>query len=98
MTRILGNPRILPGMLLAVLLLGAHFSVAVHAFEHDVSALQGKVCSTCVTAAQLGTASVDHPVIAGPQHAVTRHSPVVAISGASLDVPVACQRGPPTPL
>jgi hypothetical protein len=85
----------MPAFLLAALLVGAQLSVAVHAFEHDLGAPQGKVCSTCATAAQLGAASVDHPAVEGPQRVLTTHRPVADITGTSLDIPAARQRGPP---
>jgi hypothetical protein len=95
MTPIHGTPRLMPAFLLAVLLVGAQLSVTVHAFEHDPGAPQGKVCSTCATAAQLGAASVDHPAAEGPQGTSIPHRPVAVITRTGLDIPVACQRGPP---
>jgi hypothetical protein len=51
--------RLLPGLLLAALLIGAQGALALHAFEHDPGAPQGKVCTTCITASQLNAGSVD---------------------------------------
>jgi hypothetical protein len=51
--------RPLTGFVLAVLLIAAQGALALHAFEHDPGAPQGKVCGTCVTASQLAAGSVD---------------------------------------
>ena len=51
--------RLLPGLLLATLLIGAQVAAVLHAFEHEPGAPQGKVCGTCVTAGQLAAGSVD---------------------------------------
>jgi hypothetical protein len=55
--------RIAPNLILVGLLIGAQIGAAVHAFEHDLSAAQTKVCSTCITAAQLGTGAIASPMI-----------------------------------
>jgi hypothetical protein len=54
--------RLAPNLILIGLLIGAQIGAAVHAFEHDFSAPQTKVCATCITAAQLGTANIASPV------------------------------------
>ena len=41
--------RLLPGLLLAALLIAAQGALALHAFEHDPGAPQGKVCGTCIS-------------------------------------------------
>ena len=51
--------RPLTGFVFAVLLIAAQGALALHAFEHDPGAPQGKVCGTCVTASQLAAGSVD---------------------------------------
>ena len=48
-------------LLLAIVLVMAQAGAAVHAAEHEFAAPAGKVCSTCVAAEQLSTASVDDP-------------------------------------
>lgn len=97
MIRSRGEPGLFPGLLLAALLVGAQFAMVVHAFEHDVGAPQGKVCSTCLTAAQLGAASLDSPVATE-----IRPLPVAWVTAAvcgwtSRHVLTARQRGPPEP-
>lgn len=53
------NNRLLPMLAVCALLIGAHVGAALHTIEHDLGGLQGKACSICVTAAQLGSTSVD---------------------------------------
>lgn len=52
------HSRLLPALCIALLLLG-QAGAALHAFEHDAGAPQGKPCSSCLAASQLGTAAVD---------------------------------------
>jgi len=93
-----GTSRLLPNLLLAVLLVAAQFGAALHAFEHDIGALQGKVCSTCVTAAQLGTAAIDDPEVHAARPAITIFPAVATLSGQSRRLLVARQRAPPATL
>lgn len=51
--------RLLPSLIVTVLVIAAQGALALHAFEHDTGAPQGKVCGTCVTAAQLAAGSID---------------------------------------
>ncbi|HNP34754.1 MAG TPA: hypothetical protein PKK10_02770 [Woeseiaceae bacterium] len=89
--------RLLPGILLAALLVGAQLATVLHAFEHDLGTAQSKVCATCVAAAQLGAAGIDsHPGIelAGQKF---RHAPITMLALSSVPAPTARQRGPPPP-
>ena len=88
--------RLLPGLLLAALLIAAQGALALHAFEHDPGAPQGKVCGTCITGAQLAAGSLDDP--APDALEPTAHVPVPDAGGGfdSLRAWSARQRGPPT--
>lgn len=88
--------RLLPGLLIAVLLIGAQVAAVLHAFEHEPGAPQGKVCGTCVTAGQLAAGSVDSH--AGDALEPARHLFVPTAScgfDSAHTVPVR-QRGPPS--
>jgi hypothetical protein len=88
----------LPALFLAVLLVGAHVGAALHTIEHDLGGLQGKSCSICVTAAQLGAACVDshEPLDLDHPGSVFFHT-VLADFLTTHSVAVR-QRGPPSPL
>ena len=84
-----------PSLLLAALLATAQFATVVHAFAHDPGAPQAKTCSTCVTVAQLGAATVDTtPDFALPRrhtaYSLERHQHIAIAS-----FPAHRQRGPP---
>ena len=49
-------------VLLTLLLVAGQAGAALHALQHHAGYPQGEVCSTCVTVAQLGAASVDNPI------------------------------------
>ena len=98
MIRLCGVSRLLPNLLLAVLLIAGQAGAALHAFEHDPGAPQIKVCSTCITAAQLGAASVDSPVARDLEPPSASYSSVTVAACHSRHVLVARQRGPPAPL
>jgi len=84
--------------LLTTLLVAGQVGATLHAFEHDAGAPAGKVCSTCVTGAQLGAASVDNPVVENLEPPSASHGNVAVPSFESRRVFVARQRGPPAPL
>ncbi len=88
--------RLLPGLLLATLLLVAQGALALHAFEHDPGAPQGKVCGTCVTGSQLAAGSVD----SGTRETLepVRHSftPTASRGFDSVHTATVRQRGPPS--
>ena len=87
--------RLLSGLFLAALLIAAQGALALHEFEHDPGAPQGKVCTTCVTASQLAAGSVDIHVGIAPEPA--RHCFIAAASRSFESVHTATvrQRGPP---
>jgi hypothetical protein len=94
MTRAFARQRWLPAFCVALLLLG-QAGAALHAFEHDIGAPQGKPCSSCVTAAQLGTASTDGnaPDALPPASSPLDASPVSVLGPG--DTVCVRSRGPP---
>ena len=86
----------MPGLLLAALLIGAQGALALHAFEHDPGAPQGKVCTTCVTASQLAAASVDTHVGDAPGPARHLAIPTASRGFESVHTAAVRQRGPPS--
>jgi hypothetical protein len=89
--------RLLPALLLAALLVAAQGALALHAFEHDPGAPQGKVCAACVTAGQLASGSLDVHTGDAPEPAAQRFIPAASHSFDSLHTATARQRGPPSP-
>jgi len=87
--------RLLPGLFLAALLVAAQGALALHAFEHDPGAPQGKVCTTCVTAGQLAAGSIDIHVGAAPEPARHCFIPAASHSFDSVHTATVRQRGPP---
>jgi len=89
--------RLLPGLFLATLLIAAQGALALHAFEHDPGAPQGKVCTTCITASQLAAGSVDIHVGVAPEPARHCLIPAAHRSFESVHTATVRQRGPPSP-
>jgi hypothetical protein len=89
------KPRLLPGLLLAALLIGAQSALLLHAFEHDPVAPQGKVCGTCVTGSQLAAGSVDEPAPDVLEPAAQVFLPALQGGFHTLHTSTARQRGPP---
>lgn len=86
---------LVPGLLLASLLVGAQFAAALHAFAHDLATPQNPVCQACTAASHLGAANVaSETVVALPMARV-----VIVVEAASeflSALPTAPrQRGPP---
>ena len=90
------NNRLLPGLFLATLLIAAQGVLALHAFEHDPEAPQGKVCTTCVTASQLAAGSVDSHVSDALEPARHIFVPTARRSFVSVHTATVRQRGPPS--
>jgi hypothetical protein len=90
------NTRLLPGLFLAALLIAAQGVLALHAFEHEPGAPQGKVCTTCVTASQLAAGNIDIHVGDAPEP--VRHFITAAASRGfeSVHTAIVRQRGPPS--
>ena len=88
--------RLLPGLTLAALLVGAQGVLALHAFEHDPGAPQGKVCTVCVTASQLSAASVDSHIGEAPEPAPHFFIPAASRSFDPVHTATVRQRGPPS--
>ena len=84
-------------MALCVALLAARFATTLHAFEHDLDAVDGQTCPVCITAAQLGDVCVDtsHPVPVEPAGFVV--DPVCIATFSSVYAVIVRQRGPPEP-
>ena len=85
-------------LLLTALLVAGQAGAALHALQHHVGVPQGEVCSTCVTVAQLGAASVDNPIAERLEPPSAPHDSIVAPACRSQHIFVARQRGPPAPL
>lgn len=95
MIRMREKSRLASTLLLATLLLLAHVIVVVHAFEHDAGTAQSKVCAVCMTAAQLGAASVTDLAI---EHFLLPAAVCVertCCACRSRPIVAARQRGPP---
>ena len=88
--------RLLPGLFLAALLIGAQGALALHAFEHEPGAPQGKVCDTCVTASQLAAAGVDMPAGDTLEPAEQPFIPTAFRGFESVHTATVRQRGPPS--
>jgi hypothetical protein len=88
--------RLLSGLFLATLLIAAQGLLALHAFEHDPGAPQGKVCGVCVTASQLAAASVDIHVGDAPAPAPHLFVPASSHGFESVHTATVRQRGPPS--
>lgn len=86
---------LLPTLVASVLLLAGQAAAALHAFEHDAGPLPGKSCSTCVTASQLGAASVDCPSVESLEPGRTTFEAVTNTGFASADGLAPRSRGPP---
>ena len=87
--------RLMPGLLVAALLIAAQGALALHAFEHDPGAPQGKVCVTCVTASQLAAGSVDMHTGDLPEPAPQLFIPTASRGFESAHTAPVRQRGPP---
>lgn len=90
--------RLMANLIAIVLLVVAQFGAAVHAFEHDLDTPQVKVCGTCITAAQLGTACTGS--LFECNLAIVPHEHVDVFEPSLLSVARLCpqSRGPPSPL
>ena len=91
------NTRLLPGLLLAALLIGAQSAIVLHAFEHDPGTPLGKVCGTCITAGQLAAGSVDSHAGESLPPFRQPYVPTESRGFESTHTAPARQRGPPTP-
>ena len=88
--------RLLPGLFLAALLIGAQGALALHAFEHEPGTPQGKVCTTCVTATQLDAGSVDTHTGDAPEPVRHVFIPTANRGFGSVHTATVRQRGPPS--
>ena len=89
------KPVLLPGLLLAALLIGAQGAVVLHTFEHDPGAPPGKVCSTCVTVSQLAAGSIDSAAGEVLKPARQLFVPAAIRGFRSAQSVIVRQRGPP---
>jgi len=83
---------------LAILLLIAQTGALAHAYEHEPGSPQDQVCSTCVAGQALGSACVDSPPHFETPGSSSNASAHQFAAFATVDVPLARQRAPPTPL
>ena len=90
--------RLAPGLILALLLVGAQSAALAHAYEHDLGTAQNQACATCVTASQLSAASVDHSAPADSFFGRSSFNGTFAESFASIHTLTVRQRGPPASL
>ncbi len=88
--------RLLPGLIVTALVIAAQGALALHAFEHDPGAPQGKVCATCVTASQLAAGSVDSPSGESLPPARQLFVPAAQRGFESRHTAPVRQRGPPS--
>jgi hypothetical protein len=89
---------LLANVVFAALLVAAQLAAVVHAFEHEPGTPQSKVCATCVTAANLGAATVGQPATLHLAPAPCDFAPDCEPTVRFLSIPAARQRGPPLPL
>ena len=89
------NRQLLLTVALSVLLLGAHFAAALHDFEHDPDALDGKVCAACLAATQLGSATIDSHDAAMIKPAGAVVDSTCTATFYTTHVAAVRQRGPP---
>ncbi|MGI9224070.1 MAG: hypothetical protein ACR2QX_06300 [Woeseiaceae bacterium] len=92
------NTGILPNVVLAALLIAAQLTVVLHDFEHDLGAPQSKVCSTCATASQLGSATVDGQFPEDADLPGSSFTAAAHVDFQSTRTIVVRQRGPPASL
>jgi len=90
------NTRLLPGLFLSALLIAAQGLLALHAFEHEPGAPQGKVCGACVTGSQLAAGSVDTGTSQTLGPVRYRFTPTANRGFDSVHTAPARQRGPPS--
>jgi hypothetical protein len=87
---------LLPGLFVSALLIAAQGALALHAFEHDPGAPQGKLCGTCVTGSQLAAGGVDtHADEALLEFARHPFFPSASRGFESVHTAGVRQRGPP---
>jgi hypothetical protein len=89
---------LLPGLLLALLLLGAQSASLAHAYEHEPGTPQNSTCTACIAASQLGAACVDVPATTTPLVSGWSRWALQEIEFNSLHAITARQRGPPAAL
>jgi hypothetical protein len=92
------NAGVLPNILVAALLIAAQVGAVLHDFEHELGAPQSKVCSTCATTSQLGSASVDSQFPAESDPPGSSFTATSNIDFQSARTVIARQRGPPVTL
>ena len=97
MSRFCNNTGLVPNLTLAVFLIAAQTAVAAHDIKHDPGTTQNQVCTTCVAASQLGSASIDTHTDFAIGKFESFCDPVEVIGYRSTYALVVRQRGPPTP-
>jgi hypothetical protein len=87
--------RLIRSLFFATLLIVAQGALALHAFEHESGAPQGKVCGACITAGQLAAGSMDAHSGESLEPAQHRFVPTTNQGFDSVHAATARQRGPP---
>lgn len=90
------NAAIAPNLVLAIFLIAAQSTVSAHVFEHDTGNPQNQVCTTCVAASQLGSATVDSGATHNVPAVEFELGDRVVYEFRSVHTLVARQRGPPS--
>jgi hypothetical protein len=81
-----------------MLLLVAQVGALAHAYEHDPGSPQDRICSTCIAGQSVGSACVDSsPQVEFPAYKAPANIEQVS-ADASVHLPLARQRAPPTSL
>ena len=85
----------LPGIAVALLLVAAQSVAAMHDLRHESGTAQNRVCTTCVAASQLSSATVDTGTMQpAPDTGTEFHADAIS-SFDSIHRLVPRQRGPP---
>ncbi len=85
-------------ILLPIILLAAQIGVLAHGHEHDPGRPQAPVCSTCITGQSLSAACAASTVHIEFQQDNAGVSIKRTPEPGTIDLPLARQRAPPTPL
>jgi hypothetical protein len=98
MSRLRDKSALVPSLLLALLLLGAHAASLAHAYQHEPGTPQNKTCTLCIAASQLASACVDTHACASVEIHQASRSASQDIDFDTLHTITVRQRGPPATL
>lgn len=88
----------LPNLALAVVLIAAQSVVSAHEFEHDPGSTQNQVCTTCIAASQIGSASIDSGTVYTVTNSTHTHVEASVSQFDTIHTLTIRQRGPPASL